>query len=51
MLQLRLKSSEHWSDFRVVWISGENDTKGHVGIEFVQSTNFFEVSFQGNDWA
>ena len=51
MLQLRLKSSEHWSNLRVVWISRENDTMGHIGIEFVQSTNFFGVSFQGDDWA
>jgi len=51
ILQLRLKSGEHWSDLRVVWIGRETETMGHVGIEFVQSTSFFGVSFQGEDWA
>jgi PilZ domain len=51
ILQLRLKRDEHWSEFRVAWISSENDTLGHVGIEFVQSTSFFGVSFLEEDWA
>jgi PilZ domain len=51
ILQLRLKSSEQSSHFRVVWISRENDTLGQVGVEFVQSTSFFGVSFREEDWA
>jgi hypothetical protein len=51
ILQLRLKRDEHWSEFRVAWIGSENDTLGHVGIEFVQSTSLFGVSFRGEDWA
>ena len=50
-LQLRLKSSERWSEFRVVWIGkGEDNSLGHVGIEFIQTTDFFGVIFPGEDW-
>jgi hypothetical protein len=52
VLQLRLKSSEQWSDFRVAWIGRqEDDTLGQVGIEFIQATNFFGVTFPSEDWA
>ena len=51
ILQVRIKSSEHWSDFRIVWIgSQEDDSLGHVGIEFIQTTDFFGVIFPGEDW-
>ncbi|PYV45841.1 MAG: hypothetical protein DMG06_00835 [Acidobacteria bacterium] len=52
VLKLRLKISEEWSEFRVVWIgTRENDTTGQVGIEFIHTTNFFGVSFPQEDWA
>jgi hypothetical protein len=51
ILQLRLKRDEHWSDFRVVWTSSEDDTLGRVGIEFVQATSFFGVPLREGDWA
>jgi hypothetical protein len=51
VLQLKLKSSEHWSEFRVAWIGRQDDDSlGHIGIEFIQATNFFGVSFPGEDW-
>ena len=51
ILQLRLRDSQDWSDFRVVWIGHEgDDTLGGVGIEFIQATNFFGVRFPGEDW-
>lgn len=51
ILQLRLKSSERWSDFRIVWIGKEEENSlGHIGIEFIQTTDFFGVIFPGEDW-
>jgi hypothetical protein len=51
ILQVRLRSSERWSDFRIVWIGTEEDNSlGHVGIEFIQTTDFFGVIFPGEDW-
>ena len=51
ILQVRIKSSEHWSDFRIVWIGlQEDDSLGHVGIEFIQTTDFFGIIFPGEDW-
>lgn len=51
VLELRLKSSEEWSQFRVVWLGRqEDDTLGHIGIEFIQTANFFGVVFPGEDW-
>ena len=51
VLQLRLKASDEWSDFRVAWIGRQDDDAvGHIGIEFVQTTNFFGVIFPGEDW-
>lgn len=52
VLQLRLKSSDDWSHFRVAWVSRQQDDPlGHIGIEFIQTANFFGVSFPGDDWA
>ena len=49
-LKLRLKSQEEWVDFRVAWIgSAENNTMGHVGIEFNQAINSFGVIFPEED--
>ncbi|HKZ40113.1 MAG TPA: PilZ domain-containing protein [Candidatus Hodarchaeales archaeon] len=51
VLQLRLKSSDRWSEFRIVWIGKEVDNSlGHIGIEFIQTTDFFGVIFPGEDW-
>ena len=51
ILKLCLKESKAWRDVRVVWLgSEENNTKGHVGIEFVEATNFFGVVFPEEDW-
>ena len=51
VLQLRLRSSERWSEFRIVWIGKEQENSlGHVGIEFIQTTDFFGVVFPGEDW-
>jgi len=51
ILELRLKSSEEWSQFRIVWLGRqEDDSLGHIGVEFIQATNFFGVVFPGEDW-
>ena len=51
-LQLKVPPTDQWSDFRVVWIGRqEEDAIGHIGIEFIQTTNFFGVNFPGEDWA
>ncbi|MCI0419463.1 MAG: hypothetical protein L0387_15780 [Acidobacteria bacterium] len=51
VLHVRLKSSEEWSQFRVVWLGRQEDeTLGHIGIEFIQTSNFFGVIFPGEDW-
>ncbi len=51
LLKLRLKSSDEWSKFRVAWVGRhEDDNPGHVGIEFVHTTDFFGVNFPGEDW-
>ncbi len=51
VLKLRLKTSDQWSDFRVAWIGHqEDDSLGHIGIEFMQTSNFFGVIFPGEDW-
>jgi hypothetical protein len=51
VLKLRLKTSDQWSDFRVAWIGRqEDDSLGHIGIEFMQTSNFFGVIFPGEDW-
>jgi hypothetical protein len=52
ILQLRLRESQEWSDFRVAWIGGEaDDTVGQIGIEFVQTSNFFGIRFPVEDWS
>ncbi len=52
VLQLRLKSGDDWSNFRVAWIGRQDDDSlGHIGIEFIETSNFFGVSFPGEDWA
>jgi hypothetical protein len=51
VLELRLKSSDQWSQFRIVWLGRqEDDSLGHIGLEFMQTTNFFGVVFPGEDW-
>jgi hypothetical protein len=51
LLQLRLKSRDQWSDFRVAWLGRpEDETLGHIGIEFTQTANFFGVIFPCEDW-
>jgi len=51
VLELRLKSSDQWSQFRVVWLGRqEDDTLGQIGLEFIQATNFFGVVFPNEDW-
>jgi len=51
VLELRLKSSEEWSQFRVVWLGRQqDDSLGHIGIELIQATKFFGVIFPGEDW-
>jgi hypothetical protein len=50
-LALRLKSSEEWSQFRIAWLGRqEDDSLGQIGLEFIQSTNFFGVVFPVEDW-
>jgi PilZ domain-containing protein len=51
VLRLRLRDSQDWSDFRVVWVGKEGDTAGGVGIEFIQATNFFGIKFPSEDWS
>jgi hypothetical protein len=52
VLELRLKSSDQWSQFRIVWLGRqEDDSLGHIGLEFIQTTNFFGVVFPVEDWA
>jgi len=52
VLKLRLRDSQEWSDFRVVWIGTEEEgSAGGVGIEFIQATNFFGVRFPVEDWS
>jgi hypothetical protein len=52
ILRLRLRDSQDWSDFRVVWIGKEGDeTAGGVGLEFIQTTNFFGIRFPLEDWS
>ena len=51
VLELRLKSSEEWSQFRIAWLGRqEDDSLGQIGLEFIQSTNFFGVVFPVEDW-
>ena len=51
VLELRLKSSDEWSQLRVVWLGRqEDDSLGHIGLEFIQTTNFFGVVFPVEDW-
>ena len=51
VLELRLNSGDEWSQFRVVWLGRqEDDSLGHIGVEFIQTTNFFGVIFPGEDW-
>ena len=51
VLELRLKSSDRWSEFRIVWIGKQEDNSlGHIGIEFIQTTDFFGVIFPVEDW-
>ena len=51
VLELRLKSSNEWSQFRVVWLGRqEDDSLGQIGVEFIQATNFFGVVFPVEDW-
>ena len=51
VLQLRLKDSDHWTDFRVAWVgTEETQSAGHIGVEFIQTTNFFGVIFPQEDW-
>ena len=51
ILQLRLQGAEHWTDFRVAWVgSVEAKLAGHIGVEFIQTTNFFGIPFPQEDW-
>ena len=51
VLELRLKSSAEWSQFSVVWLGRkEDDSLGHIGVELLQATHFFGVTFPGEDW-
>jgi hypothetical protein len=51
VLKLRLKNSEDWTDFRIAWVGSEEaKSGGHIGIEFIQTTNFFGVLFPHEDW-
>ena len=52
VLKVRLRASDQWSDFRVAWIGRqeEEDSLGHIGIEFMHTSNFFGVVFPGEDW-
>ena len=51
VLKLRLQGSDHWTDFRVAWIGSEEaKSAGHIGVEFIQATNFFGVHFPQEDW-
>ena len=51
VLELRLNSSDEWSQLRVVWLGRqEDDSLGHIGLEFIQTTNFFGVVFPVEDW-
>lgn len=51
VLKLRLKNSEHWTDFRVAWVGSEEaKSAGHIGVEFLQATNFFGILFPHEDW-
>ena len=51
ILKLRLQGSEQWTDFRVAWIGSEEaQSGGHIGVEFIQTTNFFGVTFPQEDW-
>lgn len=51
VLELRLQSSDEWSQFRIVWLGRqEDDSLGHIGLEFIQTTNFFGVVFPVEDW-
>jgi len=52
ILQLRLRDSQDWSAFRVAWIGDEGEVGfGQIGIEFVQTTNFFGIRFPVEDWS
>ena len=51
VLELRLKSSDEWSQFRIVWLGRQEDNSlGQIGLEFIQTTNFFGVVFPCEDW-
>lgn len=51
VLELRLKSSDEWSQFRIVWLGRQEDNSlGQIGLEFTQTTNFFGVVFPCEDW-
>jgi len=51
ILELRVKSSDDWSQFRVVWQGRQEDNSlGQIGVEFIQTTNFFGVVFPVEDW-
>ena len=51
VLELRLKSSNEWSQFRIAWLGRqEDDSLGHIGLEFIHTTDFFGVAFPGEDW-
>ena len=47
-LELRLKSSDQWSQFRIVWLGRqEDDSLGHIGLEFIQTTKFLWRGISG----
>ncbi len=51
VLELRLKSSNEWSQFRIAWLGRqEDDSLGHIGLEFIHTTDFFGVAFPVEDW-
>jgi len=51
VLELRLKSSDEWSQFRIAWLGRqEDDSLGHIGLEFIHTTDFFGVTFPVEDW-
>ena len=51
VLELRLKSGNEWSQFRIAWLGRqEADSLGHIGLEFIHTTDFFGVAFPVEDW-
>lgn len=52
ILHLRLRESDHWTEFRVAWIGTEEEkSAGHIGVELTQTAHFFGVLFPREDWS